>query len=178
MNLAQLFLVFATTAGLSFSPVNDLLPVGTEFEVAINLSSGGTQTLGTDAVILFDPKVLSATKVTPGKLYPNYPETGREIDNVHGKVFLSGTANMDAPLTAQGVFGKVAFRAKKEGKTTLSFDWKEGGTADSNIVPYEGELDLLVSRPTDLNLSFREASFWEKILAFIKRVLSLNYLRL
>jgi len=171
------FLILATSANLSFGQPPTMIPVGEEFKVPISLSSGGRETIGTDAVLLFDPKILSATKIEKGKIYPNYPPNLEDIDNVHGKVSFSGTVGFGLPKTVEGLFGEVFFRSKKPGTTQISFAWEGEGTADSNIVPSFGSLDLLTEKPEKINLVFREASLGEKILAWIKRIFSFDYLR-
>lgn len=177
INLASIFLVLVTSASLSFSQPPTIIPVGEEVRVTINVSSGGKETLGTDAVILYDPKMLSATRILPGKLYPNYPPNLQDIDNVHGKVQFSGTVGLKKPLTAEGVLGEISFRAKKPGTTKIGFDFEPGGTADSNIVPSFAGLDLLEQKPKEITLSIRSVSSQEKIWFFLKRILSFDYLR-
>lgn len=171
------FLVLATSASLSFNPIYKPLPVGDEFGLTINVSTASRETIGTDAVILYDPKMLEATKILPAKAYPNYPPNLVDIDNVHGKVQFSGTVGFGQPKTAEGVLGKVFFRPKKVGTTSVNFAWEKGGTADSNIVPNFGGLDLLTEAPPPVTLSFREATREEKILFLIKRIFSFDYLR-
>lgn len=172
MNLGQLFMVSAASASLYFSPLPSSIPVGQDFTVEINLGSGGLPTLGTDAVILYNPQVLEARKIISGNIYPSYPESGKQINNTQGKVSFSGTSTLGSPVTADGLLGKVVFRAKKTGKTTLSFLWQPDDTRDSNIVPYQGSADLLVEKPADLNLTFKPSSWWTKILNFLRQIIS------
>lgn len=178
INLLKAFLVLATSASLSLSVPQGTIPVGEEARVIINVSSGGRETLGTDAVITFNPKIISATKVRSGKVYPNYPPNLTDIDNVHGKVRFSGTVGFGQPKTAEGVLGEVFFRAKRVGTTKISFAWEKGGTDDANIVPNFGGLDLLMEAPKEAEIFVKSASFGEKISALVKRVLSFDYLRL
>ncbi len=165
-------LALATSAALSFQSVPSVIPLGDQFKVTINATSGGRGTVGTDAVILYDPRVLQVVKIIPGKLYPNYPEPLWNIDNVHGKTSFSGTVSYNPPRVVNGVFGEVVFRAKKLGKTQITFDWRPGGTADSNIVPYDGELDILSEAPRGIDVSIKESSTLEKFVFFIKSVLA------
>lgn len=165
------FLALAASASLSFGQTPSLIPVGKEFKVPIIVSSAGQTTLGTDVVILFDPKVLQVAKVKPGSAYPTYPLNLKDIDNAHGKIWFSGTVGFGPPQPAAGLFGSFFFRAKKVGTTKISFDWEPGGTDDSNIVTDSGVLDILREEPKELILSFREASQLEKLWAFIQRAL-------
>lgn len=175
--MSNLFLVLAASASLSFSQPPSIIPIGEEVRVIINVSSGGRETLGTDALILYDPKILSVTRILPAKLYPNYPPNLEDIDNVRGKVRFSGTVGPNKPLAVEGVLGEIIFRAKKPGTTKIGFDFEPGGTADSNIVPAFGGLDLLSEKPKEINLSIRSTSSPEKIWFLIKRILSFDYLR-
>lgn len=178
INFFPPFLVLAASITLSFSPSQTIIPVGDEFKLTINLSTGGKETLGTDAVVIFDPKFVSATKIVPGRVYPNYPSNLQIIDNARGKVSLSGTVGLHSALTTDGVLGDIYFRPKKTGTTKISFDWKPGGTADSNIVPVLDGLDLLNEKPKEISLSFTEASLGEKIFILIKRIFSFDYLEI
>jgi hypothetical protein len=154
------------------------LAVGEKFSLPINVSSAGQETLGTDVVILFDPKVLEAVEIKPGIIYPNYPEQAKDIDNVHGKIYFSGSTNINAPRVAEGELGEIFFRSKKAGETTLSFSWNgQNETTDSNIVPYKEELDLLSQEPASLTISLREASAFEKVSNFLRRIFSFDYLK-
>lgn len=171
------FVVLATSASLAFGSTPEIVPVGDEFKVAINVSSGGKETIGTDAVILYDPKILAVTKVNPGKAYFLYPPTLIDIDNVHGKVSFSGTVGFNPPKVVDGLFGEVFFRPKKPGQTKIDFAWQAKATNDSNIVPSLGGLDLLSEKPKGLSLSFRESSSEEKIWFLIKKILSFDYFK-
>ncbi len=162
----------AASFGLSFSSVPYLVPLGDQFRVKIDASSGGKGTVGTDAVILYDPRVLKVVKIIPGKLYPNYPEPLQDIDNVHGKTSFSGTVSFEPPRVVNGTFGEVVFQALKIDKTQISFDWQPKGTADSNIVPLDGTLDLLTEAPKSVDVLVQESSTLQKFFFFIKSVLA------
>lgn len=171
------FIVLAASAYLALGQLPTTIPVGKEFKLPINVSSGGRETIGTDAVIQFDPKVLAVTKVNPGKAYSVYPPTLVDIDNVHGKVSFSGTAGFQTPKIAEGLFGEVFFRPKKPGMTKIDLVWEPKATNESNIVPASGGLDLLTEAPRGISLSIKEASSGERIWFLIKQILSFNYLR-
>ncbi len=176
INLPNLFLALATSVGLSFSQAPAVMPVGEQFKLAINISSGGIETLGADAVILYDPKKTEVTKIGKGDVYLVYPPNLQDIDNSRGQAKFSGTASFKNPRAVNGVLGWVYFRAKKPGETTISLAWKPEGTADSNIVPVTGPIDLLTERPQNVTINFREASSEEKIFIFLKRIFSFDFL--
>ena len=176
-NFLPVVLVFASSLGLSFTAPQKPLPVGREFKVIISVATGNRTTLGTDAVLSYDPRILTAVKIIPGKIYPLYPQNLQDIDNTHGKLTLSGTVGFNKPKTANGVLAEVSFRSKKEGQTVLSFNWLPNATNDSNIVPDFGGLDLLTAKPADALLTFRKPSFLEKVLIKIQWFFSFEYLQ-
>jgi len=164
-------LVFAAAATLSLSPQVKTITVGSEFDININLATNGKETLGTDVVITYEPVFLEAVKITPGTLYPNYPPGGQRIDQVAGKVYLSGAANFGAPVSESGLFGTIIFKGRVPGKTAISFDWEEGSTTKTSIVPYVGYANLLKAPPEGLTLSIKEKSLWDKFLDLLKNFL-------
>lgn len=177
MTFPTALLVFAGSVSLFFSPVQKIIPVGEEFKITVNVSSGNNETLGTDAVITFDPKILSATKIKAGKIYPFSPSTLVDIDNVHGKVSFSGTVGgLGIPKVVEGILGEVFFKAKQSGTTQIGFDWESNSTTGSHIVPQNERIDLLTEKPAGIEISFRPASTGEKIWFFIKSIFSFNYL--
>lgn len=176
-NFLPAALVFASSLGLFFTAPQQPLPVGREFKVVVLVASENRTTLGTDAVLTFDPRILKAIKIIPGKIYPLYPQNLQDIDNTHGKLSFSGTVGFNKPQTANGVLGEIYFRSKKEGQINLAFDWMPNTTSDSNLVPDFGGLDLLTEKPPDAYLTFRKASFWEKILIKIQWLFSFEYLQ-
>ena len=177
INLFHAFLVLAASASLSFGITTKTVPVGEEVKVPLYVSSAGIETIGTDIVISFDPKILYATKVVPGDLYPSYPPNTIDIDNTHGKIWFSGTVGTHVPRVVEGTVGSVFFRTKKVGITSISFTFERQGTADSNIIPLLGPVDLLNEQPKDLELVIKEANFLERILFSLQRITSFDYLR-
>lgn len=162
---------------LFFNPPPPILPAGAEFKVTVNVKTDNRRTLGTDAVISYDPKILTATKVSPGKIYPFYPSNLTEIDNVAGRLNFSGTVGFGKPVSANGVLGEVYFRARQPRSAKLNFLWEKKGTKDSNIVPDFGELDLLLEQPKGITLTFRQPSLLEKIFITLQKIFSFEYLK-
>ncbi len=78
--------VFAAT--LSTSPSSGTFNKGCFFNVDIVLDAAGVQTDGTDAIIIDDTARFSATSVTSGTIYPDYP--GNNIDEVGEKLQFQG----------------------------------------------------------------------------------------
>lgn len=176
-NFLPVVLVFASSLGLFFTAPKEALPVGQKFKVIVSVTSNNRTTLGTDAVLSYDPRILTAIKIVPGKVYPLYPENLQDIDNTHGKLTLSGTVGFNKPQTANGVLAEIYFRAKKPEATLLAFNWMPNATNESNIVPDFGGLDLLTEKPADAFLTFREPSFLEKIFIKIQWLFSFEYLQ-
>ena len=177
LNLLPTLLVLAASVSLYFGQPPKNIPVGLEFKIPIFSLSDSEQTLGTDAVVSYDSKILSVTKIEPGSLYPFYPDNLQDIDNVHGKAFFSGSVGFGNPQTVNGILGNVFFKAKKAGPTQISFSWKPKSTVDSHIVPPIGAIDLLTQKPDSINLTIREAQKHELVWFFIKDVFSFDYLK-
>lgn len=171
------FLAFAGSLTLFLTPPPQIIPVGSEFKVLVHVSSDRRMTLGTDAVLSYDPKMMTALRVKPGRIYPFYPSNLIEIDNARGKLSFSGTVGFGVPKEANGILGEVYFLPRQPGETRLDFLWEEKGTKDSNLVPDFGELDLLKERPAGATLTFRQPSFLEKIFITLQRIFSFEYLR-
>lgn len=123
--------VFAQT--LSFEPTQQGVAVGQTFPVKININTSGQQTGGADALIVYDPNILSISSVTNGGFYTSFGEyqvsgttnkwniSGFETDSVNSK---SGT----------GTFATVNFQAKAQGTSTVTFECSGAGKTDSNIL--------------------------------------------
>lgn len=177
INFFQAFLVLAASAYLSFGATTKTVPAGKEFELLLFVSSAGQETIGTDVVLNFDPKFFSATKIVRGEAYPSYPPNTLDIDNVHGKIWFSGTVGSLPPKAVEGVVGSVFFRTKQIGTTSVGFAFEPQGTADSNIISLLGPVDLLKEAPRELTVTVREADLWERFLFAFKRIFSFDYLR-
>lgn len=176
-NLLPAALVLASSLGLFFTAPKETLPVGSEFKVIVSVTTNDRTTLGADAVLSYDPKILTAVKIVPGKVYPLYPENLQDIDNIHGKLSFSGTVGFEKPKTANGVLGEVYFRSKKPEPTILTFTWLPNATNESNLVPDFGGLDLLTQKPPDVLLTFKEPSVLEKIFIKLQWLFSFEYLQ-
>ena len=62
----------------------------------IKLDTTGAQTDGTDAILIYDSSRLTATAITSGNIYPDYP--GNNIDP-SGKINISGLASVSSAFS-------------------------------------------------------------------------------
>jgi len=107
--------------------------VGDTIIVSISLDTSGKSADGVDAVLHFDPKILdaSASSITKGALFPDYPVT---------KISPDGTVRITALSSLQGqgyagigVLATINFKSKTAGNPKISWDFTPGATNDSNI---------------------------------------------
>jgi hypothetical protein len=116
--------------------------VGESVPVSIRVSTGGHPTDGTDVVLSFDSKVLSATSsaIITGKIYPDYPVARVEGDTIR----ISGISSVNGEgFNGSGVFATINFKAKAAGRAGLVISFKPGSTTDSNIVESKSAKDDL-----------------------------------
>ncbi len=141
--------VYAQQATLSLSPSSGTINRGCSLTVQILLNTGGAQTDGTDAILIYDVSRLSATSITQGTIYSDYP--GNNIDDTAGKVNLSGLASITQAFSGQGTLATVNFTVKENaptGATQILFDFKtedKSKTTDSNVVERGTVADILNS---------------------------------
>lgn len=140
---------YAQIATLSLSPSSGTFNRGCNLAVNINLDTGGAQTDGTDAILIFDPTRLTATSIISGSIYADYP--GNNIDTVNGKITISGLASVTQPFTGLGVLATINFTIKSDapqGVTQVNFDFDSNNktkTTDSNVVQRGTVADILNS---------------------------------
>lgn len=138
---------FAST--LSLSPLSGTVNKGCDIAVSINLDAQGTQTDGTDAILLFDKNAFTAKTINSGAIYPDYP--GNAVDNTNGKVTVSGLASVSQPFTGAGTLATVVFTVNPTaptGTSTIRFDFDPNNlakTTDSNVVERSTIRDTLTS---------------------------------
>jgi len=136
----------AFAATLSLSPASGTFNRGCSFKLNINVDTGGAQTDGTDAIVRFDPTRVSATQISPGTIYNDYP--GTNIDAT-GKITISGLASVSAPFSGSGTLASVDFNvpsAAPTGATAVTFDFDPNDpskTTDSNVVERNTVRDVL-----------------------------------
>jgi len=142
--LVQNYTAFLPKADLSNSVSLSLKPdlvtynKGCEVYFDINLNNTGIQSNGTDAVLLYDPAVISIDSVENGTLYPTYP--GNRIDNTNGKAIITGLSSIFAPVSTSGRLATIKVKINPDTtveNTTIRFDFDPnnlGKTNDSNVV--------------------------------------------
>lgn len=137
----------AWAATLSLSPATGAFNKGCQFDVKIELDTGGQDTDGTDAIILYDTSRLTATAPTSGTIYPDYP--GTNVDDQAGKITISGLASVTTAFKDVGTLATLHFSVKASaatGATLVRFDFEPGGkTTDSNVVQRGTVQDILSS---------------------------------
>ncbi|MBI4035999.1 hypothetical protein HY383_03540 [Candidatus Daviesbacteria bacterium] len=141
--------VFAQTATLSLNPASGTFNQSCSFSLNIDLDSGGTETDGADAILLYDTSRFTATSITKGTIYPDYP--GNNIDASSGKITVSGLASVSTPFSGKGTLITVQFTVvptAPAGVTQIKFDFDpndKAKTTDSNVVQRGTVVDVLNS---------------------------------
>lgn len=141
--------VYAQQATLSLSPSTGTFNKGCPFSLDILLNTGGAQTDGTDAILLYDASRVSATSITNGTIYSEYP--GNNFNDSSGKVTVSGLASVTSPYAGSGTLVTVNFTVKETAPTgaiqiTFDFDPNDKAkTIDSNVVQRGTNADILNS---------------------------------
>ncbi len=138
-----------STATLALSPSSGGYEVGSTFDVAINLNTGGQATDGADIHYLnYDPAVLSAVSVVPGSLYSTTDVN--TIDNTNGRIDFSQTTSGGTTYTGSGTLATVTFEAlSTTAGADIRFDYSAGATTDCNVSKAGGAHEDILSSVTD-----------------------------
>lgn len=153
--------MYAAGATLSLSPSSGTFNKGCNFTLEIKLDTGGAQTDGTDAILIYDPTRFTATTIRSGTIYSDYP--GNSVDTQLGKITISGLASVSAPFTGQGTLATIDFTVLStapEGATQITFDFDSADkskTTDSNVVERGTVVDIL-SQVTNGNFAVGSGS--------------------
>ncbi len=140
---------FAESATLSLDPSSGTFNSGCTFSLNVNLDTGGVQTDGADAILVYDTAKFTATSITKGTIYPDYP--GNNIDAASGKITISGLASVSTPFSGKGILATINFTVVTEapaGVTQMTFDFDpndKAKTTDSNVVERGTVTDILNS---------------------------------
>lgn len=126
--------------------------VGDQFSVFINVSST-RETDGTDLIITYDPKLLSASPLTLGTLYNDYPVN--KIDSALGKITVSGISTGVKGIIPNGLFGTIVFSALSSGQVAVTLDFVPSSTVDTNVIEKDSGKDIL-EKVTNLNVTITE----------------------
>src|SRR3989344_3421852 len=141
--------VQAYAAVLSLSPSTGSFNKGCNFSLNINLDAGGVQTDGTDAIIQYDQSKITATSISSGSIYPDYP--GNSIQDDAGKATISGLASVSTPFSGSGTLATINFTVKDistPSATIVKFQFDANdktNTTDSNVVERGTVADVLSS---------------------------------
>ena len=144
-----IFPASAFAASLSLSPTSGTFNKGCSFSLQINLNTSGVATDGTDAIVQYDQSKITATSISSGTIYSDYP--GNSVDDSTGKATVSGLASVSSPYSGSGVLATVNFKVLDNapaGATQLQFAFDSNDktkTTDSNVVERGTVADVLSS---------------------------------
>lgn len=136
-------------ATLSLSPSTGTFNKGCQVVLEVKLDTQGEQTDATDAIVLYDQSKFSASSITSGSIYADYP--GNNIDETTGKVTISGLASVSSAFSGQGTLATINFTVKDTagvGATIVRFDFDPNDktkTTDSNVVQRGTVAEILSS---------------------------------
>lgn len=108
--------------------------VGEALNLTVSFDSLGKKLDGADAILRFDPKLITADKdLVMGTYFTTYPR--KEVDNTAGviKVTAFNIGNTE-PVTASTVLFNVTFTAKVAGAATFNLDFDKTRTNLSTLV--------------------------------------------
>ena len=109
-------------ASLSLVPKNQSVKAGDAFLVTINLKTGNNRVDTVDAVLTFDPGLLSVEEISEGMFFAEYPI--KKIEE--GKIMLTGTIGASDKQTGgakgEGALASITFKALKAGIAKVDFD--------------------------------------------------------
>ncbi|MBI2337636.1 hypothetical protein HYU95_00475 [Candidatus Daviesbacteria bacterium] len=137
------------TATLSLDPATGTFNRGCNYSLNVNLDTGGSQTDGADAILIYDPSRFNVTSIAKGTIFPDYP--GNTIDSQNGKVTVSGLASVSTPFSGKGLLATVNLTVQSNappGATQIRFDFdssNKANTRDSNVVERGTLVDVLNS---------------------------------
>lgn len=139
----------ALAATLSLSPSSGTFNKSCNFPLDVVVDTQGSQTDGTDAILLYDSSRFSASTITSGTIYQDYP--GNNIDEAGGKITISGLASVTQAFSGKGTLASINFTVKDSaatGLTQIKFDFDpndKAKTTDSNVVQRGTVVDVLNS---------------------------------
>lgn len=142
-------LAFAQQATLSLTPSSGTYNPGCQFTTSVNLNTGGAQTDGTDAILVYDTSRLSTNtnSVASGTIYPDYP--GNNVDESNGRITVSGLSSITSAFSGSGTLATITFTVLPNapaGTATVNFDFDANDktkTTDSNVVERGTVTDIL-----------------------------------
>lgn len=133
-----------TGARFYFEPSKLDVAVGQEFATTIMIDTAGQSVGGAGAILNYDKNSLEFVSIETGSIFDDYPLAAHEEGA--SRVLVSGiVGSKDDLYKGRDIFAKVMWRAKKEGNTSIVFDFTPGNTKDSNIAIMEAPGDILQS---------------------------------
>lgn len=127
-------------ASLSLSPAAQTVEVGQNFDVTVQLNSGGANTDATDVILNYDATKLTLVTAALGDLYENRLVTNVSVS---GKVTLRASSTPGSYFSGTGTFATLSFKGKNQGLAAANFDFSANSTTDCNVA-YAGS-DILGS---------------------------------
>lgn len=125
---------------LSVAPEIISADAGKEFTVEINLNTEKEKTDGADVILRYDPEKIEVIGIIPGVTYPDYPIQKIE----EGKISITGVAASTGPFfEGNDLFASVKFKALFGGEETVSIDFTQDSTVESNVALHGKGTDIL-----------------------------------
>jgi hypothetical protein len=145
--------VFAVEPSLLFSPETENVKSGETFDIDLLIDTAGQQVGGVDAVVKYNPSLLSGASIQTTGVFNDYPAT--IINNQDGQINISGIVNSINNLYAgRDTFAVITFKAVSQGTAIVNFHYLPGSTRDSNIAVTFGSGDIL-NRVNSLTVSIQ-----------------------
>lgn len=119
------------------------IPVQTETLMSLTIDTQGETITGADAVINFNPGIISVTKLEPAPSQPFANFTAR-IDSTTGKAYVKATHSQLA-RSSSGIIhlADLTIAGKNPGKSDLSLACIQGYSSDSNLTGKDSGQDIL-----------------------------------
>lgn len=149
LNSAFIIPVYAQQATMNLTPSSGTYNPGCQFTTSLNLNTGGAQTDGTDAILVYDTSRLStnSNSIASGTIYPDYP--GNNVDEATGRITISGLSSITSAFSGSGTLATITFTVLPQapvGVATVNFDFDandKSKTTDSNVVERGTVTDIL-----------------------------------
>lgn len=130
----------ALAVGFSLDPEVITVESGEEFSVNVMIQSEGVSADGADIILNYNLEKLEAKEVKPGTAFKNYPV----MSIGEGTVRISAIADSTGPFfSGSDLFAEVRFKALEGGEETISIDFTNDSTVDSNVALHGKGVDGL-----------------------------------
>ena len=116
---------------------------GSQFNVQVEINTGGDPTIETDLILRYDPSILQVSNVVFGSLYPENVHT---IDSVSGTLSTFSyfsTSEVGDNFSGSGVLATVEFTGLNSGTSSVTVSCTPAATNDSNILREGTAQDIL-----------------------------------